>query len=110
MGTHSHGIAMCALSAMLAQAAAAQTCPVWTMPPAGAGPAGISSMIVHNNRIVARGNFTSVSGIPAAGIAEYDGGGASGWTPMSAGWPATMATVSSHGSVASFGGPCMPRG
>ncbi|MDP1662012.1 MAG: GC-type dockerin domain-anchored protein [Phycisphaerales bacterium] len=80
------------------------------MPPAGAGPAHFSSMAVHNNRIIARGNFTSVSGIPAAGIAEYDGGGASGWTPMSAGWPATMATVSSHGSVASFGGSLYATG
>ncbi|HZW05938.1 MAG TPA: GC-type dockerin domain-anchored protein, partial [Phycisphaerales bacterium] len=73
-------------------------------------PSGISTMVVHDNRIVARGNFTSVSGIPAAGIAQYDGGGAAGWTPMSAGWPATLATVSSHGSVASFGGSLYATG
>ncbi|HYD02397.1 MAG TPA: hypothetical protein VEB22_14315, partial [Phycisphaerales bacterium] len=83
---------------------------MWTMPPAGAGPSSVTSMVVHNNRIVVRGNFTSVSGAPAAGVAEYDGGGAAGWTPMSAGWSANMSAVSSNATLASMGGSLYASG
>jgi hypothetical protein len=72
---------------LLASTALAQPCPTWTALPEAQGPNGrIRSLVVHNNHLIAHGEFTSVNGIPAAGIAEFDG---SVWTPMSNGWPNT---------------------
>ncbi len=76
---------ICALVTLLGvwdQGALAQ-CPAW-FPPTAMEPlnAGTQSFAVYNNRLVISGGFTSIGGISANGVAEFDG---SAFTPMTSG-------------------------
>ncbi|MEO6305852.1 MAG: T9SS type A sorting domain-containing protein [Bacteroidia bacterium] len=42
----------------------------------------ISALIIYNNKLIAAGNFTAISGVPANNIAQWDG---TNWSPLGSG-------------------------